>query len=139
MKRLTSEWIQKAEEDFFAACHLADAHHLTPFNVVCFHCQQAAEKWLKSRLCEDGVHFPKTHDLRQLLVLLEGSYPLWRGMTDQARRLSFFSTDTRYPGDSAAREDREQALMDVPAVRDQVRASFGLHQGRCQRCSLCAG
>lgn len=32
----------------------------------------------------------------------------------------------RYPGDSATREDMEQALLDMHAVRDQVRASFGL-------------
>ena len=126
MKRLTAEWIQKAEEDFFAANQLAGAYELTPFNVVCFHCQQAAEKWLKSRLCENNVHFPKTHDLRQLLTLLNSDYPLWSSLTDQARRLSFFSIDTRYPGDSASREDMEQALLDMCAVRNQVRVSFGL-------------
>lgn len=126
MKRLTAEWIQKAEEDFFAANQLAGPYELTPFNVVCFHGQQAAEKWLKSRLCENNVHFPKTHDLRQLIALLNSAYPLWSSLTDRARRLSFFSIDTRYPGDSATREDMEQALLDMCAVRDQVRASFGL-------------
>ena len=44
----------------------------------------------------------------------------------QARRLSFYSVSTRYPGDSATREDMEQALVDMGAVRDLVRASFGL-------------
>ena len=52
MKKLTSEWIEKAEEDFFAASHLAGAGRLTPYNVICFLCQQAVEKWLKARLSD---------------------------------------------------------------------------------------
>jgi hypothetical protein len=30
MKKLTAEWIEKAEEDFFSATHLAGAERLTP-------------------------------------------------------------------------------------------------------------
>ena len=70
--------------------------------------------------------FPKTHDLRQLLVPLKDAYPEWISLMDQARRLSFYSVSTRYPGDSASREDMERALVDMGAVRDLVRASFGL-------------
>jgi hypothetical protein len=44
----------------------------------------------------------------------------------QARRLSFYSVPTRYPGDSASCEDMQQALLDMGDVRDLVRASFGL-------------
>ena len=126
MKHLTAEWIEKAEEDFLSASHLAAAERLTPHNVTCFLCQQAGEKWLKARLCEDDLPFPKTHDLRQLLVLLKDAYPELISLMDQARRLSFYSVSTRYPGDSASREDMEQALVDMGAVLDLVRASFGL-------------
>jgi HEPN domain-containing protein len=75
MKHLTAEWIEKAEEDFLSATHLAGAEVLTPHNVVCFLCQQAGEKQLKARLCEDGVVFPKTHDLGSLLQQLMRLYP----------------------------------------------------------------
>jgi HEPN domain-containing protein len=41
------EWIRKAEEDYTAATVLARRRkHPTP-SVVCFHCQQCAEKYLK--------------------------------------------------------------------------------------------
>lgn len=33
------------------------------FNLVCFHSQQSAEKYLKSYLALKKIHFPKTHDL----------------------------------------------------------------------------
>ena len=98
MKHLTAEWIEKAEEDFLSASHLAAAEKLTPHNVTCFLCQQAGEKWLKARLCEDDLPFQKMHDLRQLLVLLKDAYPEWIALMDQARRLSFYSVSTRYPG-----------------------------------------
>jgi hypothetical protein len=29
-----------------------EAGRLKPYNVICFHCQQAGEKWLKARLCD---------------------------------------------------------------------------------------
>jgi HEPN domain-containing protein len=82
MKHLTAEWIEKAEEDFLSASHLAAAEKLTPHNVNCFLCQQTGEKWLKARLCEDDLPFPKTHDLRQLLVLLKDAYPGWIALVD---------------------------------------------------------
>ena len=47
-------------------------------------------------------------------------------LVEAARRLSFFSTDTRYPGDSANQEDAEQAIADMCQIRDAIRASFGL-------------
>ena len=43
-----------------------------------------------------------------------------------AENLSSYAINMRYPGDSATREDMEQAITDMRAVRDQIRASFGL-------------
>ena len=43
-----------------------------------------------------------------------------------AENLSSYAINMRYPGDSATREDMEQALADMCAVREQVSASFGL-------------
>ena len=126
MKRLTAEWIEKAEEDYLVAVELACSRKLTPYNVICFHCQQAGEKWLKARLCEDDVYFPKTHDLSSLLSKLQLLYPDWLCLTQPTENLSGYAVNIRYPGDSANREDVQQALADVCAVRDQVRASFGL-------------
>jgi HEPN domain-containing protein len=37
---------------------------------VCFHCQQAAEKYLKALLQEKGAAVLKTHDLEDILDLL---------------------------------------------------------------------
>jgi HEPN domain-containing protein len=45
--------------------------------IVYFHCQQSAEKYLKARLEEAGIHFPKMHDLEVVLTLCMTVEPLW--------------------------------------------------------------
>jgi len=68
-------WIEKAEHDLLAAKHsmlLAD-RGLT--DIVCFHCRQCAEKYIKGLLLLLGVRFPKTHDLRLLLDLIPPTTP----------------------------------------------------------------
>lgn len=68
-------WVDKAEHDFIAAGYLFEAGEgLT--DIVCFHCQQCAEKYLKSILVLRGVPFPKTHDLRVLHELAKNSAKL---------------------------------------------------------------
>jgi HEPN domain-containing protein len=69
MKRHTAQWVRKAEEDIEAARSLA-VQAKPPRDIVCFHCQQAAEKYLKALLQEFGVAVPKTHNLNDLLNLL---------------------------------------------------------------------
>ncbi len=60
MKAATRDWVQKAEHDFLAAVDLGRRRKKPLHDMVCFHCQQAAEKYLKARLEEAAIHFPKT-------------------------------------------------------------------------------
>jgi HEPN domain-containing protein len=64
MKRETARWVQKAEPDWEVAHKLAEGNK-PPRDIVCFHCQQAAEKYLKAILQEIGHVVPKIHDLAQ--------------------------------------------------------------------------
>src|SRR5436305_425894 len=65
MKRETAKWVQKAEQDWEAAHQLAGGAR-PPRDVVCFHCQQATEKYLKGLLQENGLVAPRTHDLADI-------------------------------------------------------------------------
>jgi HEPN domain-containing protein len=69
MKPQTAEWVEKAEGDWNAARQLNRVRKDPNYDSVCFHCQQSVEKYLKARLEEAGVNFPKTHDLIKLLGL----------------------------------------------------------------------
>ena len=54
MKRLTAEWVKKADADFVAANKLRRGR-VALHDQVCFHCQQAAEKYLKALMVELGL------------------------------------------------------------------------------------
>lgn len=67
MKPLTTEWIEKAGEDWNVLLKIYRARKSPAYNATCFHAQQCAEKYLKGRLEEDGIAFAKTHNLDGLL------------------------------------------------------------------------
>jgi len=69
-KDLVRQWLEKAKVDINASEALlaADPPLLYP---ACFHAQQAAEKYLKALLTWHQIEFPKTHDIEQLLELVE--------------------------------------------------------------------
>lgn len=126
MKRLTREWIAKAEDDFAVALTLSRSRRARVPDAICFHCQPCAEKYLKARLCEDGIPFPKSHDLVALLKLLASSYPLWAALGKAATNLNAYAVSTRYPGDQADPKEAKTARHDCKAIREEVRQSFGL-------------
>ena len=125
MKRQTAQWVRKAEEDWDGACDLAARKPPLP-DLTCFHCQQAAEKYLKALLQESGAHVPKTHDLGDLLNLLlahDGTLaPLLRGL----RSLSRYAVEYRYPGLRATKRQMETALRRAERVRREIRQRLGL-------------
>ena len=126
MKHVTREWIVKAEDDFLAALDLARRRKRPVWDAVCFHCQQAAEKYFKGRMHEAGMTIPKTHDLEALLNYLLPIQPLWAAFRPALQNLSDFAVDFRYPGKRATKSHARRALADCKAVRSEVRLSLGL-------------
>ena len=99
--------------------------HLNP-DSACFHAQQCVEKYLKARLQEAGLAFPKTHDLLDLLKRLLAFEPAWTTLTPQLTQLVNYAVVFRYPGISASKADAQKALAACRAVRRAVRPSLGL-------------
>jgi HEPN domain-containing protein len=62
------EWLGFAEMDLSSAEFLTGKRPL-PLEIICFHCQQSAEKCLKGLLVINTIQPPKTHDLRELYNL----------------------------------------------------------------------
>jgi HEPN domain-containing protein len=125
MKRLTAEWIRKAEADFQAAEELAD-HRPPLHDVVCFHCQQAAEKYMKALLVEAGVAVPRTHNLIALLPLLVHRHPSFRSFRRGLDFLTRFAVETRYPGDSATKRQAQAAVRWAKKVCATCRMILGI-------------
>ena len=125
MKKLTREWVRKAEADFQLAAKLA--RDRVPFHdQLCFHSQQSAEKYLKALLQEQGVGIPRTHILRDLVDLL---LPYHAGLGSLRRGVKFltrFAVETRYPGVSANKRQAEAALRWAERVRETSRRLLGV-------------
>jgi len=64
---LVKGWILKAENDIFVLKITMESGKA--LDTACFHAQQAAEKYLKAFLCFNGISFPKTHAIEELLSL----------------------------------------------------------------------
>ena len=61
-----TSWLRKAENDLLNIENNLSAKRI-PWDTVCFHAQQAAEKFLKAYLVHRGVEIKRTHDLVALL------------------------------------------------------------------------
>ncbi len=92
--QVVREWVSKAEGDFAAARTLLGADG--PPWVVCFHAQQAVEKYLKTLLILNGTPFRKAHDIDELLRMIpEHQRPVMDA--EAASDLTRHAVASRYP------------------------------------------
>ena len=84
---LGRQWVAKAKNDLLNADNNLRAEQI-PYDTVCFHCQQAAEKLLKAYLTTHRQAAPSTHDLT---LLLERILPLNPGAEQLRDRLAILT------------------------------------------------
>ena len=125
MTSMTKEWVRKAESDFQLAVQL-DENDESFHDQLCFHCQQAAEKYVKAILQELGLKVPRTHMVRDLVDLLLGIHPDLRSIRRGAAFLTRFAVETRYPGRSATKRQAAAALSWATKTRAVVRQILGI-------------
>ena len=125
MTSLTRQWVQKAEEDWLAVLALKDVR--PPFHdAVCYHCQQAAEKYLKGLLQERGKTPRKTHDLGDLIRDLLASDPSVAAFRRRLNPITKYAVDYFRPDIDADACAARAAIQAVEPVRLEVRKILGL-------------
>ena len=72
---VVNAWFKKAENDLKNAEHTMQMEE-PPYDTICFHAQQCAEKYLKGFLTYHEIEFPKTHSLENLVLLSSQVEPL---------------------------------------------------------------
>ncbi len=95
---IAKQWLAKAANDLLDADNNLKAEKV-PFDTVCFHCQQAAEKLLKGYLVGKKQSYPITHDL---FLILEKILPLNSNAEQLRDTLSIlmpYAVEIRYPDD----------------------------------------
>ena len=121
IKDLVNKWIKKAEKDLLTAeRELSFEDPIT--EAVCFHCQQAAEKYLKAFLVYHQIYFTKTHrimDLLELCATVDSSFT--RELKD-ADNLTDYAVEIRYPDAwlEPGMEDAEEAFEIAKKVKEFV-------------------
>lgn len=98
------QWLFKANEDLLVVNKLTE-FEIVATSSVCFHCQQAVEKFLKAFLIANGVDIKKTHNIEYLLS--ECSDIDKDFVKIDPKELSDFGVDARYPGDMYIPDERE--------------------------------
>lgn len=86
--------LQKAKVDLKSALVLSE--HFNEMEAIGFHCQQAVEKALKAVLAHRDVHFPRTHDLGEILKLLVANGIEVEAQLNDVSKLNDFAVEMRY-------------------------------------------
>ena len=96
-QELIGNWVLKADNDLKAAQHELSFEDDAVTDSVCFHCQQAAEKYIKAYLIFFDIPFKKTHDIGDLILLCEARDPEIALLEDEVDLLADFGVEVRYP------------------------------------------
>ena len=90
-------WLFRANEDIAVIEKLFESEPELYASTICFHAQQAVEKFLKAFLVFHNIDFPKTHDLD--FLLLECKKIDAKNFDIDLGSLTDFGVSIRYPDD----------------------------------------
>ncbi len=115
-----TEWVNYSEKDFIAAQFLMTATN-PPIEIICYHCQQSAEKLFKAFLIKNDIIPSRTHDLNLLVnecSKIENTISI---LKKECNRLNDFGVNTRYPNNMDLElEDAKIALKDAEKIKEYI-------------------
>lgn len=101
-------WLFRAKEDIAVIESLFVTDPAFYSSTICFHAQQAVEKYLKAFLVFKNVDFPRTHDVDFLLTECKKIDP--KDFEIDLGSLSDFGVNIRYPDDFYV-PDKEETIL----------------------------
>jgi len=120
MDKLTNPWFIHAVNDFEAA-EILMQQSKPKVEIVCYHCQQCAEKMLKGYLATRGERLQKTHDLVVLCEscsLVDSSF---QAILEVCSDLTIYASEVRYPNTlDITFYHASKALQDASFIKDFV-------------------
>ena len=118
---LAETWFQKADKDIKVAQVLINAGEIESYEAVCFHAQQAVEKYLKGFIKLKGDATPRIYDLVALNDKCIEHGASWEIAEDALSNLSEYAVDTRYQLDfSPNRQIAADALNNAKTICEAV-------------------
>lgn len=120
LKELVEQWLIKADHDLLIVER--DIRNEAPLtDIICFHCQQAAEKYLKAFLVSKLSVPQRTHDIRTIINECCKLDPNFEKL-NSCSYLSNYAVESRYP-DNYYLPDKEEtgkAYSDAKSIKDFV-------------------
>ncbi len=119
-KDVAKEWFKVAETDLASATFLQGMRPI-PVEVICYHCQQAAEKYLKGFLASKGEAIEKVHDLVRLNKICRKYEKDFTTIEGDCLMLTDYAVNVRYPFPMDINEaDMHLAIKSARRIKDFV-------------------
>ena len=103
------EWERFAEMDYTTAHHLDKTLYPKPMEIVCYHCQQCAEKAFKGYLLWRRHRLYDGHNLPWLCKQAMAEDPHFEDRLQLASDINHYYIEARYPADFLLQLDSESA------------------------------
>ena len=114
---IAGEWFAFAENDLNSAKFLLQMLP-TPYEIICYHCQQSAEKYLKGYIALNGGKLIKTHDLVLLNKICSQYAVDFKEVEDDCIELVDYGVQVRYPANTELTEnDMAKAIESAETIR----------------------
>mgnify|MGYP001559614973 CR=1 FL=1 len=95
--KYAADWFARGNDDLKTIEALLKNNGIP--NIVCFHAQQAAEKYLKGFLANHEKYTRKIHDLEALVVACRDIFSAFEELRETGQFLNQFYIESRYPDD----------------------------------------
>jgi len=123
---ILQQWLDKGNDDLRSAEYLSTMHNPTPDEVICFLCQQSAEKYLKAFIFSLDIEPEKTHDLEYLLEICQKHNTEFSILSSNIDILNRYSVSPRYPNElDISNEDMKTALSYAKKIQEFVMKVLG--------------
>lgn len=91
-----NEWFEFAKRDLESAKFLVNMYP-KPIEIICYHCEQSAEKYLKGYLIKNNNKIERTHDLVLLNNKCKAIDNSFNIIEDECIELVPYGVQVRYP------------------------------------------
>lgn len=117
---ISQEWFEYAKRDLESARFLMNMYPV-PIEIICYHCEQSAEKYLKGYLIFKGNNAERTHDLGLLNNKCSAINDEFKTIEDECLELVPYGVQVRYPYQLEVNEDdMKSALVCAEKIQEFI-------------------
>jgi len=109
-KIIAHEWFRYATQDLSSANYLRGMQPI-PVEIICYHCQQSVEKYLKGFISLNGGSIQKTHDFVALNKCCAQYDSTFLDIEEDCLNLTDYGVQARYPFNLEINENDAQLAI----------------------------